>query len=323
MRAKLLYDTKPGSFMIDIFLKALPFFALIALGYGATRCKFLGADEIKGLTRFVFYFALSALIFRFAANLPLSEIFETQLAAGYLFGGVAVYTVTWGVAKLRKQSGDVAAIEAQCAAVGNMGYMGLPLLALLLGEAAIGPTILMLAIDLVVFASLLVILVTANKEQVALGPALANVAKGLAKNPMIVSILAGLAVSATGTGLPPVPDQFFEILAGAASPCTLFLIGASLADKSAERIEVALWLSFAKLILHPIFVAIGVLWLFSPSPYAAAVAISGASLPVAGNVYILAAHYGVAPQRVSASILFSTIFSVFTISAIVSIVMPG
>ncbi len=309
--------------MIDIFLKSLPFFALIALGYGSTKWKFFGVEEIKGLTRFVFYFALSALIFRFSANLPLSDIFEPQLTGGYLFGSCAVYFVTWAVAKLRQQSGEVAAIEAQCAAVGNMGYMGLPLLALLLGEAAIGPTILMLTIDLIVFASLLVILVTLSREKAALFPALGKVAIGLAKNPMVASIVAGLAVSAMGTGLPPVADQFFDILAGSASPCALFLIGASLAGKSAERVEVALWLSFAKLILHPLFVAIGVLWLFSPSPYVAAVAIAGAALPVAGNVYILAAHYGIAPQRVSSSILFSTIFSVFTISAIVALVAPG
>lgn len=309
--------------MIEILLKSLPFFALIALGYGAVRWKFFGPADIQSLTRFVFYFALSAMIFRFSANLPLSEIFEPDLAAGYLFGSTAVYFVTWAVAKMRAQSSEIAAIEAQCAAVGNMGYMGLPLLALLLGEAAIGPTILMLAIDLVVFASLLVILVTIAKEKMALGPALVNVIKGLARNPMIMSIVAGLAVSALGTGLPTVPDQFLEILAGAASPCALFLIGASLAGKSAERVEIALWLSFAKLILHPLFVGIGVFWLFSPTPYAATVAVAGASLPVAGNVYILAAHYGIAPQRVSASILFSTIFSVVTISAIVSILTAG
>lgn len=304
--------------MFDIFLKALPFFALIALGYGSARWRFLGTEELKGLTRFVFYFALSALIFRFVANLSITEIFEPQLTAGYLFGSTAVYLIVWSVAKLRKQSSHIAAIEAQCAAIGNMGYMGLPLLALLLGEAAIGATILMLTIDIVVFASLLVILVTASKEKLGPLPAFVNMVKGLAKNPMVVSIIAGLLVSAMGTGLHPVPDQFLEILAGAASPCALFLIGTSLAGKSAERVEIAIWLSFAKLILHPALVAIGVLWIFSPNPYDATVAIAGASLPVAGNVYILAAHYGIAPQRVSASILISTILSIVTISAVVA-----
>ena len=50
----------------------------------------------------------------------------------------------------------------------------------------------------------------------------------------------------------------------------------------------------------------------------AAVMIAAASLPVAGNVYILARHYGVAPQRVSASILISTATSVLTVSAIIA-----
>jgi predicted permease len=46
--------------------------------------------------------------------------------------------------------------------------------------------------------------------------------------------------------------------------------------------------------------------------------IAAASLPVAGNVYILAQHYGVAPHRVSASILVSTAVSIVTVSAVIA-----
>ena len=45
--------------------------------------------------------------------------------------------------------------------------------------------------------------------------------------------------------------------------------------------------------------------------------IAAASLPVAGNVYILAQHYGVAPQRVSAAILVSTAVSIVTVSLVI------
>jgi hypothetical protein len=45
--------------------------------------------------------------------------------------------------------------------------------------------------------------------------------------------------------------------------------------------------------------------------------IAAASLPVAGNVYMLARHYGVAPQRVSASILISTAFSILTVTLVI------
>jgi malonate transporter and related proteins len=41
---------------------------------------------------------------------------------------------------------------------------------------------------------------------------------------------------------------------------------------------------------------------------------------VAGNVYILAAHYGVAPQRVSTAILISTAFSILTVTVVIGLV---
>ena len=55
--------------MIEIFLKTLPFFAVIGLGYWAGRTKFFSEEATAYLTKFVFYFALSAMIFRFAATL--------------------------------------------------------------------------------------------------------------------------------------------------------------------------------------------------------------------------------------------------------------
>jgi predicted permease len=41
---------------------------------------------------------------------------------------------------------------------------------------------------------------------------------------------------------------------------------------------------------------------------------------VAGNVYILAQHYGVAPQRVSAAILVSTAASIVTVSLVIALI---
>jgi predicted permease len=41
-------------------------------------------------------------------------------------------------------------------------------------------------------------------------------------------------------------------------------------------------------------------------------------MPVAGNVYMLAQHYGVAPHRVSAAILVSTAISIASFPAIVA-----
>ena len=309
--------------MIEIFLRTLPFFALIALGYGAAGARFFSEEATAHLTKFVFYFALSAMLLRFSANLSVSEIFDARLASAYLWGTAAAYGVAMGWALWRQMDLPTAAIEAQCAAIGNTGFLGVPMLALLFGQEALGPMILILSIDLIVFSSALTILVTASREGALSSRLIWTIALGLLKNPMIVSIALGLSISGAGLPVPDVANEFLTLLGNAATPGALFAIGASLAGKSAERLAIAGWLSFAKLILHPAFVALGVYVIFPVDSFRASVLVSAAALPVAGNVFMLAQHYGIAPQRVSAAILISTALSIVTVSVVIGLVMEG
>lgn len=306
--------------MWDILLQTLPFFALIGLGFGAGRTGFFTPEATAYLTKFVFYFALSAMLFRFSANLSIADIFDLPFVLAYLSGSMVIYLSATGIALLRKRGIQEAAVEAQCAVIGNVGFLGIPMLVLLLGDQAIGPVMLVLAVDLIVFGSLIVILITGSRDgRMSLG-VLRTVGIGLLKNPMIVSMSLGLIVSGISMPIPAPVNEFLTLLGAAATPGALFAIGASLATKSAERVAVAGWLSFAKLVLHPAAVACAALVVFPVEPYAAGVMIAAAALPVAGNVYILAQHYGVAPSRVSASILISTALSVITVSAVIAAV---
>ena len=303
--------------MVAIFLKTLPFFALIGLGYWAGRTRFFSAEATAYLTKFVFYFALSAMLFRFSANLSLAEVWDSRLVAAYLWGTAFVYAIASLVGFLRRLDVATNGIEAQCAVIGNTGFLGVPMLTLLLGPEAIGPVLLALTVDMIIFSSLIVILITGSREGQLRLATLKTVGIGLLKNPMIVAITLGFLWSGFGIPIPVPLNEFLAILGGAATPGALFAIGASLASKSAERIEIAGWLTFCKLVLHPLFVAFGALFLFGVDPYKAGVIIAAAALPVAGNVYMLAQHYGVAPQRVSAAILVSTTVSIVTVSLVV------
>ncbi|WP_435140802.1 AEC family transporter [Pseudopelagicola sp. nBUS_19] len=304
--------------MLAIFLKTLPFFALISLGYWAGRTRFFSEEATSYLTKFVFYFALSAMLFRFSANLSLANVLNWRLVGGYLWGTAFVYGIATAVAFVRKLDVPTAAMEAQCAVIGNVGFLGAPMLVLLLGEQAIGPVILVLAVDLIVFSSLIVILITGTRDGQLSILMLRTVGLGLLRNPMIVAISSGLVWSALAIPIPEPMNEFLAILGGAATPGALFAIGASLASKSAGQVQIALWLSFCKLGLHPFFVAIAVLYLFPIDAYTAGVVISAAALPVAGNVYMLAQHYDVAPHRASTAILFSTVFSIATVSLVIA-----
>lgn len=308
--------------MLAIFLKTLPFFAIIALGYAAGRMRFFSAEATGYLTKFVFYFALSAMLFGFAANLDLSDVFSWGFVWAYLLASTLIWALVGGAALLRGTGREEAVFEAHTGVIGNVGFLGIPMLALLLGPQAVGPVLMVLAVDLVVFSTVLTLIITGLRGGTVGLAMLGGLVMGLLRNPMIVSVVLGLAWGATGWTLPVPVNEFMTTLGAAATPCALFAIGASLAGKNPDRVGVAVWLSFAKLVLHPAAVAVTALWLFDVEPYAAGVMIAAAALPVAGNVFILAQHYGVAPQRVSTSILISTAVSVLTVTAVIALLGP-
>ncbi len=251
--------------MVEIFLKILPFFAVIGLGYLAVRTRFFSPEATVYLTRFVFYFALSAMLFGFAANLDVAAIFSWPFVFAYLSGTTVVWLLVAAVALWRGTSREEAVFEAHTGVIGNVGFLGIPMLILLLGPGAVGPVLLVLAVDLLVFSSILTMAITGLRAGRVSPQTFGILALGLAKNPMIGSVILGILWGTTGWALPGPVNEFMTLLGAAATPCALFAIGASLAGRSAERLEVAAWLSVAKLVLHPAAVA-GACWLFGVSP---------------------------------------------------------
>ncbi|MBT5852461.1 MAG: AEC family transporter, partial [Rhodobacteraceae bacterium] len=225
--------------MIDILLKTLPFFAVIGLGYLAGRRGFFTPEATGYLTKFVFYFALSAFLFHFSATLPLSSVLQPDFIFAYLSASALVYGFALLVALGRKVPLDEAAIEAHCAVIGNVGFLGVPMLALLMGPEAIGYVVMVLAVDLILFGSLIVMLIVGSRDGQVRFATLWALVLGLLKNPMIMSISAGFIWSGLGLPILAPLDEFLSMLGSAATPGALFAIGASLAFKSAERLHVA------------------------------------------------------------------------------------
>ena len=300
--------------MIESFYKTIPFFALIGLGYSAAIVKFFSAEATTYLTRFVFYFALSAMLFRFSSDLSLGELYDPEFILAYLSASIVVYLLATAVAMFKNKPSSEAAVEAQCSVIGNVGFLGIPMLAILMGAKAVGFIMIILAVDLIVFGSLIILIIVVSKDKKLDVFLFYRLLIGLLKNPMIVSIICGLLWSASGWSLPGPVSDFIIMLGSAATPGALFAIGASLAQKSAEKFETAAWLSFCKLVLHPLAVCVAVFYVFEVELYAATVMIAAASLPVAGNIFMVADHYNVAPKRASAAIFLSTVFSIFTVS---------
>lgn len=302
-----------------IFDTALPFFALIFCGYGAGRFGLLGPAATTGVNTFVFYFALPAFIFNLTATSPLADILNAPFMAAYLGVGLVVFAAAAVLGRLLfgVKPGE-SAVQGAAAVLGNTGYMGLPLVAAAFGQKAAIPLLLGLTLEATVIIPLTIAIIESER---GLGgqwmKVAATVAGALARNPLIVAIFAGILVSGVGLDLPTPIAKFSDLLGSAAGPCALFALGATLVGRplSAGIAETS-YMSAFKLLVHPAAMWFATTQVFDVDPLWATVAILGASLPVAANVFIVARQYDTYLGRASSAVLLSTIVSMFTVSTL-------
>ena len=304
--------------MIAVFLQIFPFFALIGLGFALTKYQLMPEATGEVLTKFVFMVALPAMLFRFASNLDVYEIFDAGYVLAFWLSGSILFALVYGVARWRGEEKIAASMEAQCSVFGNSGFMAIPMLLGIFGERAIGPLMLSLSVDVIFFGSLIVILIAVAREGELKLRTIGRVFFALVKNPMVMGMLLGVIWTLFSLEIASPIDEVLNMLSSAATPCALFVIGVSLASKAASRMNVSLWISLVKLVLHPALAAFFALVVFNVDPFAASVMIGVAAMPVASNIYIVASHYGAAPERVSSAIFVSTLLSLLTLTAVLA-----
>jgi malonate transporter and related proteins len=297
----------------------VPFFALVWFGYVAARRGWVPTEAVPAFNGFLLYFAVPALLFRFASNTPFAEITNGRY---FLAWGISGISIVLGVAlvawRLLRQRLRDAAFFGLAAAVANAGFMGVPLIVALLGERAAAPTILAIVADLVMVGSVGLLLAEVDgatrrgwREDAR------DAAMRIFLNPFLVSMLLGAAFSGMGWRLGTPLAEIVKLLADAAGPCALFAIGMSLVRPDAPLRSGILALPVAaKLILHPLVIWAAMLAAGMDS-FTTKVAILVAALPSAGWVFIFAIRYEADAGRISATILWTTALAFVTFSALV------
>ncbi len=303
-------------------LITLPFFAVIACGFFATRRKIINSEGRSGLNLFVYYFALPVLIFSLMAQADIRSEFQWIFVAAYLLVGLLLFTASLLVATLFfKIDYDLRVVFASACIYGNTGYLGLPFVVIAFGQAASVPVVICTTVDLAVMLPLASILLDFNKA--SSGISFAQVCRkfinSIVKNPLLVAVALGVLFSVSGLEMPQVADRFFVLLGAAAAPCALFALGSSLDEERAGFLQgEILTISFIKLVIHPMLIFFAMFHLFSVSDIWARSAVIAAAMPVAVTVYVLAQQYKTYIGRTSASILISTIISVATLAFVLN-----
>jgi malonate transporter and related proteins len=216
--------------VLTVFQITLPFFALVLLGYIATRRKLMPVSAIPGLNTFVLFFALPCMLFRFGSSTPIAQLLDASVFIVYLPCALIMVGLTIALTHSRTTNWNNASMGALVAAFPNTGFMGVPMLVALLGATVAGPAIITIVIDLVVTTSLCIALSRLDSaDEHGARVALKKALVGMASNPMPWAILLGTAFSAMNLELLGPVAKTVELLGNAASPAALFTIGAVMA----------------------------------------------------------------------------------------------
>jgi len=306
---------------MDVLLIVAPVFALIVTGYAASLLGILSDGAHKSLSEFAFGIAVPALLLRTIATAEFPAVSPFRVWAAY-FGAVAI---TWAVASaasalvLRRPAADGVTISMG-AVYGNIVMLGIPLALATLGPSAAGPMALILAINTPILwlAGILQMGWVERGADEGIGRLLANLAVDLARNPIVLGIVAGFLLRFADVGFHPIADKVLSLIAQAGVPTALVALGASLRRfriegqtatlttmcvlKLALMPALAWWLAFEVLALPA--VAAGVVVLF-------------AAMPAGANVYIFANRYQRVVFSASGAVALGTLVSVLTASAMI------
>ncbi len=225
----------------------MPIFGLIVLGYLLGWREWLSGESAAGLANITFKLFMPTLLFAGIAKASLADGLSPMLLLAYYLPVLLVFCLVNLI--VHRQRGTATPLGLT-AAFSNNVLVGIPLVTTLMG-----PQGLVYVFAILVFHSLT--LFSLHSFYAAFGGQDKVDGKALLKNlanPMIIGLLLGALLNASGLHVPATLWRMVEWLAQAALPCALIVLGVSLSRYRLRPSTGVVGLALAKLVLFPAMV---------------------------------------------------------------------
>ena len=299
----------------------IPVFLVIALGYVLQRVHFLNDAFNKTANEFVFRCALPVSLFRSIAGMDFYSEFDLGFCLFCFLGTTVMFLGIWAAAWFfMKDKGQVGAF-AQVSARSSAAVLGIALAVNIYGDAGMVPMMIMSAVP---FFNVYSVLILSFSPQMDDEGHLLPAARGLgavkkacvnvAKNPLILGILAGLPFALLRVKVPAMLDSALSSIGATATPIALLVVGASFSGGEAlKRWKGAAVSSLVKLFLLPgIFLPLAAMLGFRNSQMIAILIMTGSPTAVAS--FVMAKNMHADGVLTANAVLLSTVLSAVSIT---------
>ena len=281
-----------------------PIFLVMILGNILMKTGFLSEEFTRVSDKFVFKVALPALLFYDISTADMSDVFNLKFILFCMFTTITMFLIIWILTWIFMKDKSMVGAFVQASARGSAAILGMAFVQNIYGAV---PFYNIFSVVILTFHS---------RDQVGLDKKaqIRRACINVAKNPIILGILAGLLFNVLHLTMPTIPMKAIAYMSNTATPLALLNVGASFHLSDAIRkFRPAMVASTIKLVILPAVFFPAALYLgFRQSELVAILIMLGS--PTTISSYIMAKNMGNDEVLTSNAIVLSTMFSSVTMT---------
>ena len=295
-----------------VFLNVVtPVFILVAVGY------FIGPllkIEARPLSKTAYFVFVPAFVFNIISEANISAELAILMFSFTFVVQISVAALGFLVGKILRQSREITAAFVLIATFGNVGNFGLPLIEFRFGEIArIPATIYFLA---TIFISFVICVGVASWARSGGMAAVFSVFK----TPALLALVPALILNISGIGVPTFISRLSGLLGQAMIPVMLFTLGIQMAEIAKIKVDFNVFAASTVRLIGGPLLAVILVPLFGLQGIERDTGILQAAMPSAVLASIIAMEYKLIPEFVTTPVLFSTLFSILTLTVILTLI---
>ena len=293
----------------------MPIFLVMVIGYILKQIGMLNDNFVTVANKFNFKVTLPFMLFKDIAGVDIKAVFDIKYVLFCAIVSTICFWVVRGTAKFLVRDKTIRGAFVQSSFRGSAAVMGLAFIQNIYGSSAMGPLMIVSAVPLYNIFSVIVLTFEANDSTgIDKKAKIRQAGINICKNPIILSILAGLIVGLLGIQFPTLVNKTVSNVAQMATPLALITIGAGFEGRKAlAKIAPTMAASMIKLVLQPLVFLPVAAWMGFSGEKMIAILIMLAS-PTTPSCYIMAKSMNNDEVLTASVIVTTTLMAAFTLT---------
>lgn len=296
----------------------VPVFLTMALGYLFRRCGLMDDSFVKTLNKFNFQVTLPVMLFEDLAGADFSSVWDGKYVLFCFVVTLLCIVVIWGLAAFLLKDKDMVGEFTQGCYRSSAAVLGLAFIQNIYGTSVMAPLMIIGTVPLYNVMAVVILSFTGPGEHKLNKESLKKSLTDIVKNPIIISIVLGIAASLLRARFPfavgkvlqnAIVEKTIHNFAVIASPLALIGLGAGFEGKKAiKKIRPTIICTVIKLLVLPaVFLPLALSMGFEGEKMVAILVMLGSA--TTPSCYIMAKNMGHEGTLTSGTVVATTFFS--------------